>query len=315
MKKLSRLARVSCIVLCVFMAWSSVVQAEPVQKAEPLGANKYSIYVSDASPQDYAVLDQYFQQTAIEACRGSDRVIILEQTFTSNQMIGVVECQSGPAKKPTAPKKPLPEQSIQQEDAAKSAPRQTFIPKSAPKQEEEPVVNVSGSTIGAGTISISTSTNIQYYFQTASDDVLTQNGFNLGIEGGYFFGDNLETQVGILVQWTKSKIKALSVEGETSSYGANLAEIYHRPISDNFNLYIGGVVGYLRSDMGTLKINQWTLGAEVGGEWFFTPNVALTIGARYNRYIGSGDTDVSLNQFTLPLIGLKVFTTRPVAGE
>lgn len=125
MRKFIKLEKMAFIVLSLFLALSSLASAEPIQKAEPLGANKYSIYVGDRTPQDQATLDRYFQQTAIEACRGSDRVIILEQTFTANQMIGVVECQSGSVKKPVvlqqrSPRESVPETASEPTYSAKS---------------------------------------------------------------------------------------------------------------------------------------------------------------------------------------------------
>lgn len=90
------------VLLCIgIMVFPQKSGAESIiRNAEPIGINKYSIYINDTYPQDATILDQYFRQTANETCGGG--YTILEQCYTSDQMIGVIEC-SGQNKKRTVP--------------------------------------------------------------------------------------------------------------------------------------------------------------------------------------------------------------------
>lgn len=112
----------------------SVSYAQFVQNFEPIGANKYSIHVSDKYPQTKAILQQYFEQAARTACQGSVRIVILEQANTSDQMIGIVECQGQTEQVP--PQRTLSKQPMQQVPSSPlpqetSAPSPTYRAQSA----------------------------------------------------------------------------------------------------------------------------------------------------------------------------------------
>lgn len=101
-----------CLTAVVTSAQSGVIR-----NAQLVGRNTYSIYVGGVYPTDASVLDQLFRRTAQETCRGS--YTILEQTHTSDQMIGVIQCQA---------QGPLPQQ-------------QSFQPQSLPQQVPAPPIS------------------------------------------------------------------------------------------------------------------------------------------------------------------------------
>ena len=112
-------------IFCGLIGRVSVSHAQLVQNFEPLGANRYSIHVSDKYPQTKAILQQYFEQAARTACQGSVRIVILEQANTSDQMIGIVECQGQTTQ--VSPQRTPPKQPTQQV-LSSPLPRETSVP-------------------------------------------------------------------------------------------------------------------------------------------------------------------------------------------
>jgi len=190
--------------------------------------------------------------------------------------------------------------------------------------------DVSASTIGKGTVSISTSSDVFYLIRkTKDEDNYTE--FNADFAGGYFLLDNLEIEIGVNLEKTDNK----EYEDKTSWYGIDSMVRYHFPLKENFNLYVGGGIGFGKyheegkdwaqySDTGNWyqdsydrDQNRFALRSEIGGEWFLNPMIALTIGAKYQRYKWSSDDyswdDVTRNYFYVPNIGIKIFTTRSAA--
>ena len=190
--------------------------------------------------------------------------------------------------------------------------------------------DVLASTIGKGTISISTSSDMFYLLRKTQDDKEDDySAFNIDFAGGYFIIDNLELELG--AYFTKTKYND---EDESTATGIDPMVRYHFPLSENFNLYLGGGVGFGKynedgknwgqDDSGgwyqysyELEESRFSILADFGGEFFLNPMIALTIGVGYRRDAWSRDQngsdlgDLTRDNFYLPVIGLKVLTTRP----
>lgn len=178
--------------------------------------------------------------------------------------------------------------------------------------------DVTASTIGKGTISISTSSNTFYQIRK-SDDWNDRSFFNFDVAGGYFIRDNLEIELGLDYDHTTWDDE---YDSEDTWYGIDSMLAYHWPLRDNFNLYIGAGVGYgkykYQDQYDEADENRISLNGKLGGEFFLNALVAITVGVNYDRYTWSSDDygdDITANYFYIPHIGIKVFTTRPVAGD
>jgi len=183
--------------------------------------------------------------------------------------------------------------------------------------------DVTASAIGAGTISISTGSDLYYLVRTSDDLDEDYNSFNFDIAGGYFIIDNLEIGFGVYYNREKWKDDEADWERTVAEYGIDPRVIYHLPLGDNLNLYVGAGIGYGKykdeeTGYSDYEVGRFSLRGELGAEFFLNPLIAITAGARYQRHTWSPDDfddDITVNYFYIPHIGIKLFTTRPVAGE
>jgi hypothetical protein len=167
-------------------------------------------------------------------------------------------------------------------------------------------------TIKKGTISLGGSSNFSAE-RYDTDRTTSSDGISISINSGYFVIDNLELGAQLGFGYYNSD----EAEGKDFDIGPFLT--YHIDFNETSNIYLTGMFGFLKSyydhDDFSEESDGTLLSAEIGWEYFFTPNVSGKIGIRYTRkemeYDSEGeyqDTDYSMTSTSYGTnIGLKIY--------